>query len=187
VISFFVYFAYTAVAILEIDRFIFSSSDLVIRYKFLEKMFTDEFFFDEETTYEENISFCIKGFINDGILVPDSSGIEIFRITSQGLRKLKWFAAFLQPFFESYKTCLLYFEKYEAGKHSEKDRIKKIHSMGTKLYKNKLITQKESLSQVNYKNAANFFSKNGVTGSQDHVQIEYYKNILDRLILLITT
>ena len=185
IISFFVYFAYTAVAILEIDRFQFSSSDLVVRYKFLEKMFTDEFFFDEETTYEEDISKCIKWFINEGILVPDSSELDLFRITSQGLRQLKWVAAFLQPFFESYKTTLLYFEKYKTEKHDAKERVKKIHTMGTKLYKAKIITFKESLSQVNYKNAANYFSKNGVTGSQDHVQIEYYKKILDRLILLI--
>jgi len=187
VISFFVHFAYTAVAILETDRFQFSSSDLVIRYKFLEKIFTDEFFFDEETTYEENISICIKGFINEGILVPDSPELDMFRITSQGLRKLKWVAAFLQPFFESYKTALLYFEKYEAGKHKGKERVKKIHSIGTKLYKGKILTLKESLSQVNYKNAANYFTKNGVNGSKDHIQIEYYKNILDRLILLIAS
>jgi glycerol-3-phosphate O-acyltransferase len=187
VISFFVHFIYTAVAILETDRFQFSSSDLVIRYKFLEKIFTDEFFFDEETTYEENISFCIKGFIHDGILVPDPLESDLFRITSQGLRQLKWFAAFLQPFFESYKTTLLYFEKYKADKHEGKERIKKIHSLGTKLYKAKIITFKESLSQVNYKNAANYFTKNDITGSQDHIQIEYYKNILDRLILLIAS
>ena len=187
VISFFVYFSYTAVAILETDRFQFSSSDLVIRYKFLEKMFTDEFFFDEETTYEQDISTCIKWFVNEGILVPDSSESDMFRITSQGLRKLKWVAAFLQPFFESYKTTLLYFEKYKEEKHDAKERVKKIHSMGTKLYKTKIITFKESLSQINYKNAANYFTKNGVTGPQDHIQIEYYKNILDRLILLIAS
>ena len=187
VISFFVHFAYTAVAILETDRFQFSSSDLVSRYKFLEKIFTDEFFFDEETTYEENISTCIKWFVSDGILVPDSSELDMYRITSQGLRKLKWVAAFLQPFFESYKTTLLYFEKYKAEKHEGKERVKKIHSLGTKLYKTKIITFKESLSQINYKNAANYFTKNGVTGPQDHIQIEYYKNILDRLILLIAS
>lgn len=184
VISFFVNFAYTAVAILEADRFQFSSSDLVVRYKFLEKMFTDEFFFDEETTYEENISKCLKGFIEEGILVPDSSEPDIFHITSKGFRKLKWFAAFLQPFFESYKTTLLYFEKYEADKHEGKDRIKKIHAIGTKLYKGKIIHLKESLSQITYRNAAKYFTGNGVNGSQDHAQIEYYKNILDRLILL---
>ena len=187
VISFFIPFAYTAVAILEIDRFQFFPLDLVSRYQFLEKIFTDEFFFDEETTYEEDISFCIKGFINDGILVPDSPESDMLRITSKGLKKLKWFAAFLQPFLESYKTTLVYFEKYKAGKHEGKDRVKKIHSIGTKLYKGKIITFKESLSQVNYKNAANYFSKNGINGSEDHIQIEYYKNILERLILLLTT
>ncbi len=187
VISFFSKFAYTAVAILEIDRFQFASSDLVLRYQFLEKMFTDEFFFDEETTCDEDISICIKGFMNEGILVPDSSGSDTYRITSEGLRKLKWFAAFLQPFFESYKTTLLYFEKYDADKHNAKDRVKKIRSIGSKLYKTDIITLKESLSQINYKNAANYFSKNGVTGKQDHTKIEYYKNILDRLTRLIAS
>jgi len=185
IIPFFFKYSYTAVAILEADRFQFSSSDLVVRYQFLEKMFTDEFFFDEDTTYEEDISNCIKGFLNEGILVPYSSGLDMFRITSKGLRKLKWFASFLQPFFESYKTTLLYFEKYEADKHEGKDRVKKIHSIGTKLYKSKIITLKESLSQINYKNASSYFTQNGVQGTQDHTQIEYYKNILDRLIRVI--
>jgi len=57
--------------------------------------------------------------------------------------------------------------------------------MGTKLYKGKLINLKESLSQVTYRNAVQYFIKNGVKGSQDHVQIEFYKNILDRLTRLI--
>ena len=111
----------------------------------------------------------------------------MFRITSQGLRKLKWIAAFLQPFFESYKTTLVYFEKHKEGKHEGKERVKKIHSVGTKLYKTRIITFKESLSQINYKNAANYFTKNDINGSQDHVRIEYYKSILDRLILLIAS
>jgi len=185
VISFFIRYAYTAMAILEADRFQFASSDLTIRYKFLEKLFIDEFFFDEDITCEENISTCIKGFLNEGILVPDVPESDLFQITSQGLKKLKWFALFLLPFFESYLTTLQYFEKYEPDKHDEKERIKKIHSMGTKLYKGKLINLKESLSQVTYKNAVHYFTRNGIKGSGDHVQIEFYKNILDRLTRLI--
>lgn len=184
VISFFVYYAYTAVAILGIDRFRFSSADLVLRYRFLEKMFTDEFFFDEETTCEENISTSIKGFIAQGILVPDLSEPAMCRITSKGLRKLKWFAAFMLPFLESYKTTLFYFEKYDDDTHNQKDRIKKIHSIGSKLYKTKIVTYKESLSRINYQNAANFFMKSGVTGPE---KISYYKETLERLIHLIAT
>lgn len=187
IICFFARYAYTAAAILEIDRFHFSSSDLVLRFTFLEKMFVDEFFFDEDTTNEENIDQCIKCFVYEGILTLDKTGSDMYRITSKGLRKLKWLAAFLLPFLESYKTTLLYFEKYPAGKYDEKERVKKISSKGSKLYKGKLITLKESLSYVNYKNSASFFTKNKIHGSEDHVQIEYYKSIIDRLIILIAT
>jgi len=186
VISFFIHYAYTAVAILEIDRFQFTPPDLVTRFNFLEKMFTDEFFFDEETIGEEEIAKAIKGFINEGIIVPDPSDFEMFNITSQGLRKLKWFAAFLLPFLESYKTTLLYFEKYGPDKHKGKDRVKKIHSMGTKLYKGKIISLKESLSHINYKNSANFFTKANIVTAQDKIQSDSYKNIIDRLIHLIS-
>ena len=186
VISFFIHFAYTAVAILEIDRFQFSASDLINRFNFLEKMFIDEFFFDEKTICEEDITKSLKGFINEGIIVPDPSDFDMFNITSQGLRKLKWLAAFLLPFLESYKTTLLYFEKHGPDKHEGKDRVKKIHAIGTKLYKSKIITLKESLSHINYKNAANFFTKNEIISSKNKIQSDSYKNIIDRLILLIS-
>ena len=186
VISFFVHFAYTSVAILEIDRFQFSASDLINRFNFLEKMFIDEFFFDEQTVCEEDITKSLKGFIKEGIIVPDPSDFDMFNITSQGLRKLKWLAAFLLPFLESYKTTLLYFEKHGPDKHEGKDRVKKIHAIGTKLYKSKIITLKESLSHINYKNAANFFTKNEIISSKNQIQSDSYKNIIDRLILLIS-
>ncbi len=84
VISFFVPAAYTAVAILEVDRFKFALPDLVRRYRFLDKLFHDEFFNDEETTCEEYISNCIKGFINEGILVPDPDRMDMLNLTSRG-------------------------------------------------------------------------------------------------------
>ena len=186
VISFFIHFAYTAVAILEIDRFKFSTADLTTRFNFLETMFTDEFFFDDATNAEEEIERAIKGFINAGSLVPDPSDVDMFNITSKGLRKLKWFAVFLLPFLESYKTTLIYFEKYDHDKHQEKERIKKIQSMGSKLYKGRVITFKESLSGINYKNAAKFFIKSGVVTTDDKIQSDSYKKIIERLIFLIS-
>ncbi len=183
-ISFFAPAAYTAMAILEIDQFKFSLSDLVPRFKFLQKMYTDEFSFDEEVTSEEQISKCIKGFINEGILVPDPAQADMLNLTSQGLRKLKWFAAFLLPFFESYKTCLLFLEKEKTDKYDAKEQTKKIQAFGRKLYKRNNISLKESLSLVNYRNAATYFARNDINGSEDQVQIDYHKDIIDRLILL---
>ena len=186
VICFFVPTAYTAVAILEIDRFKFVLSDLVLRYKFLQKMFTDEFSFDEEITAEEQISKAIKGFINEGILVPDPRRPDMFNLTSQGLRKLKWFAAFLIPFFESYKTCLIFLEKEKTDKYDVKERTKKLLSFGSKLYKRNQVVRKESLSLINYRNAVNYFARNNINGSADQIQIDYHKEIIDRLSRLIS-
>ncbi|WP_022668452.1 1-acyl-sn-glycerol-3-phosphate acyltransferase [Desulfospira joergensenii] len=183
VISFFVPSAYTAVAVLECDRFTFSPADLVLRYKFLQKMFTDEFSYDEDLTCEEQISLSIKGFISQGILVPDSK-TEMFNLTSSGRRKLKWFAAFMQPFLESYHTALVYFEKEKPGEYDARERGKKILSQAGKLYKRNQIRLKESISLINYRNAANYFMKNGINGAEDQVQIEHYKQIIDRLIQL---
>ncbi len=183
-ISFFVPTAYTAMAILEVDQFKFFLSDLVLRYKFLQKMYTDEFSYDEEITPEEQISKCIKEFINEGILVPDPTQADMFSLTSQGLRKLKWFAAFLLPFLESYKTTLLFLEKEKTDKYDAKEQTKKIQSFGRKLYKRNNIALKESLSLVNYRNAATYFARNEITGSEDQIQIDDYKEIIDRLIRL---
>ncbi len=183
VISFFVPSAYTAVAILEIDRFKFALSDLVRRYQFLQKMFTDEFSYDEDLTCEEEISKCLRGFVNEGILVPDA-GTDLYNLTSKGLRKLKWLAAFMVPFFQSYHTTLLYFEKEKKGVQDPKERAKKILSFGGKLYKKKQIPYRESVSLINYRNAAAFFNKRGIKTADDQLEIEHYKQILARLLLL---
>ena len=186
VISFFVSAAYTAVAILETDRFRFSHYDLVLRYKFLQKLFTDEFSFDEEITAEGQISKAIRGFINEGILVPDPDDADMLNLTSQGLRKLKWFAAFLVPFFESYHTCLVFLEKEKTDKYDVKERAKKLLSYGGKLYKRNQVVRKESISLINYRNAVNYFARNGINGSEDQIRIDDYKEILDRLSRLVT-
>jgi glycerol-3-phosphate O-acyltransferase len=185
VITFFIPAAYTATAILEADRFKFALSDLVLRFTFLRKLFRDEFSYDEQKTPEEEISACIKAFINEGILVPDSTRPDMLNLTSQGLRKLKWLAAFLLPFFESYKTTLLYLEKEKSGPYDARERAKKILAFGGKLYKRKNITLKESLSLINYKNAVNYFTRNGINGSQDQIHINQYRQTLDRLAGLI--
>ena len=186
VISFFVPAAYTAVAILEADRFKFSDYDLVHRYRFLQTLFTDEFSFDEEITAEDQITKAIKGFTNEGILVPDPEDETLLNLTSQGLRKLKWFAAFLVPFFESYHTCLVFLEKEKTDKYDVKERAKKLLSFGGRLYKRNQVVRKESISLINYRNAVNYFARNDINGSDDQVRIDDYKEILDRLSRLVT-
>ncbi len=186
-ICFFIPAAYTAIAILKRDTFQFSSGELTDTYLFLEDFFIDEFSFDDETTCIEEIHICIRAFIDDGIVVPNPSFTDTYNLTSEGYRKLKGFSEFLRPFLESYKVALMYFERYPKDKHDAKERIKKMQSKGISCYKRQEIMLKESLSKINYTNAANFFTNNGVEGSEDIEKIKEYKKIIDDLLTIVTS
>jgi len=185
-ICFFIPAAYTAIAILKTDTFQFSSEDLTDTYCFLQNFFIDEFSFDEETTCIEEIHICIRAFIEDGILVPTPSFSDTYNLTSEGYRKLKGFSEFLRPFLESYKVALLYFEKYPKDKHDHKERIRKMQSKGASCYKRQEVLLKESLSKINYTNAANFFINNGIEGFENSQEITRYKEIIDNLLTIVT-
>lgn len=183
-ISFFIAPAYTAVAILNTDTFQFAGESLSETYRFLQNFFIDEFSFDEDKTCEENIINCLKAFTDQGIIVPNLSIPDTYNITSEGYRKLKCFAGLLHPFLESCKVALIYFETNPKGKHDAKDRIKKIQSIGIRMYKKQNIVLKESLSKINYINASTFFMANGIYGSENNDLIAEYKKKIERLISL---
>ncbi len=181
-ISFFVPAAYTAISILQKDTFQFSSQDLSATYAFLQDFFVDEFSFDEETSCQEHTDRCLKAFVEQGIIVPNPLMPDTFNITSEGFRKLKLFSSLLNPFLESYKVALLFFETHPADKFDEKERIKKIQALGVKMYKRQEIVLKESLSKINYINACNCLLNKGIHGSDDLELIKGYTRIIDPLL-----
>ena len=81
---FFVPAAYTAAAIIEIDRFKFEMQDLVYRYQFLQRLFKDEFSFDEQISIQDQIAEALKGFVSEGILVPDPEYADTFTSHPKG-------------------------------------------------------------------------------------------------------
>ncbi len=183
-ISFFVSPAYTAIAILGTDTFQFSSEPLTKTYKFLQNFFIDEFSFNEDRTCEEDIIQCLRAFTEQGIIVPNPAIPDTYNITSEGYRKLKCFAGLLNPFLESYKVALIYFETNTEEKHDSRERIKKIQSLGIKMYRHQEILLKESLSKINYINASKFFLDNGICGPENKAMIEKYKSKIDWLLSL---
>ena len=186
-LSFFIPAAYTAAAILEKESFQFTIEELIEKFDFLQNLFMDEFPYDENMTHEDYISNCIKAFLNDGIIIPDPILHESYNITSSGLKKIKCFAEFLLPFLESYSTVLSYYKKYAKNEHEPKERIKKIQSMGSKMYKQNVILLKESLSKVNYINATKYCIKNNLSTPKNKAELNQLKEILEKIISLLTS
>ena len=184
-ISYFIPAAYTATAILEKDMLMFYPRDLEETYRFLQDLFMDEFSFNEEVPCSQYIDSCIKAFMEDGIVVPSNEIPDAYHITSEGLRKLRCFAQFLHPFFESYKTTITFLEKTSADKLESRDLVKKIQATGMKMYKKRQVVLKESLSKINYINASGFCRKKGLHQSESSELLHYYKERIEKLLIVL--
>jgi len=172
--------AFTALAILKSDAFQFSSVDIHVSYKFLQEFFENEFIFDPDQPVEYLVRKNLKAFIDDAIIMPHQTLPDTYNLTSAGYRKLNLYAAFLVPYFESYWIVLNFYMKYTQKSILEtKDYIKKIQSLGNRMYKRKEVERKEALSKVNYKNAVTFFTSHGLTEAEkDKEQIEFYTEVI---------
>lgn len=178
-ISFFIPAAFTAMSILDKDAFQFSASELHGGYQFLQNFFKHEFAYDIDKTIEHFVRKTIKSFIDDVILMPHPTLPDIYNITSVGLRKLKFYAHFLKPYFESYRIVLNYFSQKPREKE-DKDRIKKIQALGTRMFKQEKIELVEALSKVNYINAVTYFTTHEVKSSDDIEKINFYLEKIDQ-------
>ena len=63
--------------------------------------------------------------------------------------------------------------------------MKKIQSIGTRMYKRREIELKESLSKINYTNAIDFFASRGIRGSENQEKITPYSEAIQRYLSLL--
>jgi glycerol-3-phosphate O-acyltransferase len=179
-IAFFVPAAITSLAILIKDTFQFSAPDLHSDYEFLQYFFKYEFAYDVDKTTEYFVRKNIKTFIDETILMPHPTLPGTYNLTSSGFRKLRLFSSFLRTYLESYWIVLHYFMQHPPNSIKPKDRIKKIETIGNRMYKKKEIERKEALSIVNYTNGIDFFTTNGVKGSDNKDRIEFYADAIQK-------
>lgn len=177
-ISYFVPAAFTALAILKKDAFQFNAAELHNEYHFFQDFFKYEFAFDLDRPPVHYVRKTIKSFIDDAMLMPHQTIPDSYQITSSGYRKLKLFAAFLKPYFQSYKVALHFLRTNRKEKMETKDKLKKIQSMGLQMIKNKEIELIESVSKVNYANGLSYFSTNGIRNHENEAAISYYETLI---------
>jgi len=179
-IAFFIPAAYTAMAILELDAFRFSASDLHAGYEFWQDFFKYEFANDVENRPEFNVRKSIKVFIDNAVVVPHKTLPDTYDITPAALRTLNLFSLFLKTYLESYWIVLSYYKRNPRSTAKPKDRLKKIAARGNRMFKRKEIDRKEALSKVSYQNAVEFFTSKGIKGSDDAKKIEAYAESIQK-------
>jgi glycerol-3-phosphate O-acyltransferase len=179
-IALFVPAAFTALAILDQDAFQFAAGDLHADYRFLQELFKNEFAYDIDRSVEHYVRKTLKAFIDDAILMPHPQLPDTYNLTAIGLRKLKSFGRFLRAYFESYWIVLSHFTLHGEKEMDLKERLRKIASTGQRMYRREEIELKESLSRINYSNAAEFFISRGLEGPNAGEAIERFEKALER-------
>jgi len=177
-ISYFVPAAFTALAILKKDAFQFNATDLHEEHQFFRDFFKYEFAFDLDRTSSHEVRKTIKAFIDEAILMPHPTIPDRYQITSSGYRKLKLFAAFVKPYFESYRVVLAFIRANRKENQETKDKLKKIQSLGHQMVKKREIELVESVSKINYSNGLLYFADKGIRSHEDTDAISRYESLI---------
>jgi glycerol-3-phosphate O-acyltransferase len=170
--------AYIASAILAKEAFEFNLEGIEDDLLFFRNFFKFEFVYDADENIAETIGKVLAYYTSQGFVKRVESRDNTYRITHQGLKALSCFAGLLKSYFESY-WIVLRATKYLSKKTlSEKDFMKKVNSLGNKLYKLELVERFESISRITFENGIKFFCEKGaIKKTENHengkVQVSY--------------
>jgi len=173
-IAYFIPPAFTSLAILERDSFQFSASELRENYIFFQNFFKNEFAYNVDLPPEYSIRKSLKAFIDDAVIIPHHTLPDTYTLTPAGLKKLKYFSRFLKTYFESYWVILAFLTRSTQNSIRSKTQLKKIQALGARMYKRREIGQNEALSKINFQNAIDYFSSQGIKGSDNKDQLDFY-------------
>ena len=188
--------AYISSAILAKEAFEFDLVGIEEDLNFFRDFFKFEFVYDADENLTETINQVIAYYVSQDFIYKSENQEDTYRISHQGLKALSCFASLLRSYFESY-WIVLRATKYLAKKPcSEKDFLKKINSLGNKLYKLELVERFESVSRITFENALQYFCEKGVIKRDEKYEngkrqvnyedpenrdgISYYSRMIDR-------
>ena len=188
--------AYISSAILAKESFEFNLEGMEDDLRFFRNFFKFEFVYDGDENLAETIDKVLAYYTSQRFVTRVKSEDNTYRITHHGLKALSCFASLLKSYFESY-WIVLRATNYLASKTlAEKDFLKKINSLGNKLYKLELVERFESISRITFENGIKFFCEKGaIKKTEEHENgkmlvnyesgdnqeaISYYSRMIDR-------
>jgi glycerol-3-phosphate O-acyltransferase len=96
------------------------------------------------------------------------------------------FAAFLKPYFESYRVVLQFYRINRKDMPDAKDKLKKTQQLGMQMVKHKEIDLVESISKINYANGLNYFTTNGIKDHTDEARIAHFDTLIQTYLNLLS-
>ncbi len=161
ILHFFLPASMTSLAILAGQGFDFDRQQIVNDVDFLKGLFKYEFIYDDadtETQVEQTLSYFVSRGVAAGL---DREGNR-YTLSASGLKELAYFANLLYNYLESYWIVFRSIKYLQKKPRSEKEFLKRIHSIGNKLHKLGEVERSEALSDANFQNALKLFGEKGI-------------------------
>jgi glycerol-3-phosphate O-acyltransferase len=154
--------AYVSTSILAKETFEFDVEGIERDLTIFRDFFKFEFVYDADEDLKKTIDRELSYFVSRGFISRASHSPGLYYISHRGLKALSAFASLLRNYFESY-WIVLRGTKYLGKKpYGDRDFLKKINSLATRLYKQEVIERFESISRITFENAIKYYCEKGV-------------------------
>ncbi|MBN1363617.1 MAG: 1-acyl-sn-glycerol-3-phosphate acyltransferase [Syntrophaceae bacterium] len=169
ILHFFVPLCFVATSIIKSNEDLISLSRILSDYAFLKKILWNEFIFDEHKDDAEEVNEVFAYLYDRKIVESTERDGQVFiEVKGKGSNKLKPFAGLIHNYLESFwivvRSCL-YLKKNQL---TQKDWLKKIMTLGDRIYQKGEVLRQEALSQSNYLNVITFLEeKNLINAVRD--------------------
>jgi glycerol-3-phosphate O-acyltransferase len=161
IIHFFLPAAMVSLAILARQGFEFHRDDILADYRFLKDFFKNEFIFDDLDPQGE-VQEALEYFAARGVVVGLDAQASSYTLSASGLKDLAYYGNVLYNYLESYWIVFRSIKYLQKKPRSEKEFLKRIQSIGNKLFKLGEVERAEALSESTFQNALKLFGEKGI-------------------------
>ncbi len=158
IIHFFVPRSFVAISLLTSHEDIVGHKAIVREYAFLRNLFRKEFVLERIHGTDEEVLLILNGFLADNFIQRSEDGLS-FRITRRGLDRLPIWGDQVKSFLESYWIAAKSLLDEKAKRIKKTERLKNMENLALKYRKLGLVSFRESVSEINFKNALNFLEE----------------------------
>jgi len=184
IIHFFLPIAFVSASIVSAREDRVSVARVMEDYHFLKRLFRHEFIFDDSVDDADEVN-DVLAYIHDRGMVSghDGDGQPWIEVRGIGRRKLSIFVGLIANYIEAYWIVLRGCPFLKKTKRQERDFVKKLQKLGTKMYRKGEISKMEALSQMNYKSAIRYLADTGIIETS-YVTKDDRKKKADKMLFL---
>ncbi len=163
ILHFFLPLSFVAASILSSRADLIPLSQIIDDYQFFKRLFRHEFIFDDRMDDLDEVN-DVLAYLNKREMVFAKERLQRawIEVTGAGRAHLRPFSGLIHNYIESYWVVVRGCTYLRKKAKSEKEFIKKLHHLGTKIYHKGEIMRTEALSQANYANALRFVREDEV-------------------------